>query len=72
MSYCMWENTSKDLYDAREKIESYLYMTQEERNEDCPSTYEIAALKSLLDEAKQIVDMEGDIEDLYEDLLKIK
>ena len=67
----MWENTSKDLYDAREKIELYLYMSQEDRNEDCPSTYEVSALKSLLDEARMIVEMEEDIEDLYKDLIKI-
>lgn len=68
----MWENTSKDLTDAREKVQRYLDMSKDQRNEEHPSTYEIASLRTLLDEARQIAEMEMDIEDLYEELIKRK
>lgn len=72
MDYCMWENTSRDLTDAREKVQRYLDMSEDQRNEEHPSTYEIASLRTLLDEARQIAEMEMDIEDLYEELIKRK
>lgn len=68
----MWENTSKDLYDAREKVERYLDMSEDQLNEEHPSMYEVASLRTLLDEARQIAEMEMDIEDLYEQLIKRK
>ena len=70
MEYCMWENTSRDMYDAREKIQRYLDMSEDQLDEEHPSSYEIASLRSLLDEARQIAEMEMDIEDLYEELIK--
>lgn len=66
----MWENTSRDMYDAREKIQRYLDMSEDQLDEEHPSSYEIASLRSLLDEARQIAEMEMDIEDLYEELIK--
>ena len=70
MDYCMWENTSKDMYDAREKVQRYLDMSEDQLEEEHPSMYEVAALRTLLDEARQIAEMEMDIEDLYEELIK--
>lgn len=68
MSYCMWENTSKDMYDTIDKIQQYLDMQVPELIEESPSSYEINALIEVLNAARQIVDMETDIEDLYEEL----
>ena len=68
MSYCMWENTSKDMYDTIDKIQQYLDMQTPELIEQAPSSYEINALIEVLSAAKQIVDMQTDIEDLYEEL----
>lgn len=68
MSYCMWENTSKDMYDTIDKIQKYLDMQVPELIEESPSSYEINALIEVLNAARQIVDMETDIEDLYEEL----
>ena len=68
MSYCMWENTSKDMYDTIDKIQKYLDMQVPELIEESPSSYEINALIEVLNAARQIVDMENDIEDLYEEL----
>lgn len=68
MSYCMWENTSKDMYDTIDKIQLYLDMQTPELIEQAPSSYEINGLIEVLSAAKQIVDMQTDIEDLYEEL----
>jgi len=68
MSYCMWENTSKDMYDTIDKIQQYLDMQTPQLIEESPSRYEINALIEVLNAARQIVDMETDIEDLYEEL----
>lgn len=68
MSYCMWENTSKDMYDTIDKIQQYLDMQTPELIEQAASSYEINALIEVLSAAKQIVDMQFDIEDLYEEL----
>ena len=68
MSYCMWENTSKDMYDTIDKIQLYLDMQTPELIEQVSSSYEINGLIEVLSAAKQIVDMQTDIEDLYEEL----
>ena len=68
MSYCMWENTSKDMYDSIDKIQQYLDMQVPELIEQAPSNYEINALMDVLNAARQITQMETDIEDLYEEL----
>lgn len=68
MSYCMWENTSKDMYDTIDKIQQYLDMQTPQLIEESPSRYEINALIEVLNASRQIVDMETDIEDLYEEL----
>ena len=58
MSYCRFENTSKDMYDCLEALDNG-------EAEDL-SNYEIAGLKNLLDYAKQIVELEDEIESLVE------
>lgn len=68
MSYCMWENTSKDMYDSIDKIQQYLDMQVPELIEQAPSNYEINALMDVLNAAREITQMETDIEDLYEEL----
>ena len=68
MSYCMWENTSKDMYDSIYKIQEYLDMQVPELIEQAPSNYEINALIDVLNAAREITQMETDIEDLYEEL----
>ena len=69
MSYCMWENTSKDMYDSIDKIERFMNMSTSELIEEAPSTYEIKSLIDVLNAARRIVEMETDIEDMYEELL---
>lgn len=69
MSYCMWENTSKDMYDSIDKIERFMNMSTSELIEEAPSTYEIKSLIDVLNAARRIVEMETDIEDIYEELL---
>ena len=68
MSYCMWENTAKDMYDSIDKIQQYLDMQVPELIEQAPSNYEINALINVLNAAREITQMETDIEDLYEEL----
>lgn len=69
MSYCMWENTSKDMYDSIDKIQRFIDMPLPQLIEEAPSIYEIRSLIDLLNAARQIVEMESDIEDIYEELL---
>lgn len=69
MSYCMWENTSKDMYDSIDKIERFMNMSTPELIEEAPSMYEIKSLIDVLNAARRIVEMETDIEDIYEELL---
>jgi hypothetical protein len=64
----MWENTSKDMYDSIDKIQQYLDMQVPELIEQAPSNYEINALMDVLNAAREITQMETDIEDLYEEL----
>tara|TARA_R100000664_G_scaffold34160_1_gene54490 strand:+ start:17939 stop:18145 length:207 start_codon:yes stop_codon:yes gene_type:complete len=58
MSYCRFENTSKDMRDC-------LYALDRGEAEDL-SNYEIEGLKNLLAYAKEIVELEGEIEGLVE------
>jgi len=57
-SYCRFENTSKDMLD-------YLRALDEGKAEDL-SNYEIEGLKNLLSYAKDIVELEEEIESLVE------
>ena len=56
MSYCRFENTSRDLEDCIQAIQ--------DPYEECGdlSKYEIEALHTLLEQAKQIVDLSEEIE----------
>jgi hypothetical protein len=55
MSYCRFENTSKDLMDCQQAI---VNGETEDLND-----YEVDGLRRLLDFSKRIVDMESDIEE---------
>ena len=56
MSYCRFENTSRDLEDCIQAIQDHY-----EKCEDL-SRYEIEALHTLLEQAKQVVDLSEEIE----------
>jgi len=64
MDYCLFENTANDLYKSIEKIQRLF-----SNNEEQPSFNEISALIDILNAAREIKQMELDIEDLYEELL---
>jgi len=51
MSYCRFENTSKDLEDCIEALHNY--------EDKCSSlsSYEVEALQDLVEQAKEIVDL---------------
>lgn len=68
MSYCMWENTAKDMYDSIDKIQRFMDMSTPQLIEKAPSLYEIRALIDVLNAAREIVNIESDIEDIYEEL----
>ncbi len=51
MSYCRFENTSKDVADCLEALNNYWDL------EDL-SRFEISGLRDLLDQAKEIVELE--------------
>ena len=55
MSYCRYENTSKDLQDCVDTL------WDSDCSEDLSSIYEVRGLKKLLDLAHEIVDMEDKI-----------
>jgi hypothetical protein len=57
-SYCRFENTSKDMLDCLRALD-------EGKAEDL-SNYEIEGLKNLLSYAKDIVELEEEIESLVE------
>tara|TARA_R110000765_G_C18550942_1_gene562276 strand:+ start:333 stop:536 length:204 start_codon:yes stop_codon:yes gene_type:complete len=59
MSYCRFENTARDLNDC-------LYAIHNGEVEDL-SSYEINGLKSILEIAKEIVEMEDDINNTLEE-----
>ena len=60
MSYCRFENTAKDLGDCIGAIHDW--------EEDCKdlSSYEISALEDLLEQAREIIELEDDILDILE------
>ena len=60
MSYCRFENTAGDLGDCIEAIRDW--------EEDCKdlSPYEVSALKDLLVQAREIIELEDDILDILE------
>ena len=60
MSYCRFENTVGDLQDCIEAIHDW-----EEECRDLNS-YEMRALKDLLEQAREIVELEDDILDIIE------
>ena len=60
MSYCRFENTVGDLKDCIEAIHDW-----EEECKDLNS-YEMRALKDLLEQAREIVELEDDILDIIE------
>ena len=60
MSYCRFENTVGDLQDCIEAIHDW-----EEECKDLNS-YEMRALKDLLEQAREIVELEDDILDIIE------
>lgn len=64
MDYCLFENTANDLYKSIGKIQRLF-----DNNEEQPSFNEISALIDILNAAREIKQMELDIEDLYEELL---
>lgn len=58
MSYCRFENTSKDMLDCLEALDN------QETND--LSHYEIKGLRDLLQYAKDIVELEDEIEGILE------
>ena len=60
MSYCRFENTVGDLQDCIEAIRDW-----EEECKDLNS-YEMKDLKDLLEQAREIVELEDDILDIIE------
>ena len=60
MSYCRFENTSRDLEDCIDALYNY--------HEKCDnlSEYEIEALQSLSEQAKEIVDLKDNIDVVLE------
>ena len=58
MSYCRFENTTRDMQDCVNAIE--------DREVDDLSSYEINALSEFLDLARQIINLEPEIEGILE------
>tara|TARA_A100001391_G_scaffold174559_1_gene137046 strand:- start:78 stop:275 length:198 start_codon:yes stop_codon:yes gene_type:complete len=58
MSYCRFENTTRDMEDCINAIE--------DREIDDLSSYEVRALSSFLDLAKEIINLEPEIEEILE------
>ena len=58
ISYCRFENTASDLLDCIESINDNEYYQEE------LTSYERNGLASLLDYAKEILDMEEEIEEI--------
>ena len=56
MSYCRFENTSRDLQDCIEAIQNHY--------EECTdlSRYELRALSDILEQAEEIIDLSEEIE----------
>jgi endonuclease III-like uncharacterized protein len=66
MDYCLFENTASSMYKSIEKIQR---LFDNNVNEEQHSVNEISALIDVLNAAREIKQMELDIEDLYEELL---
>ena len=64
MSYCEFENTARDLDSAIDKIESMIGNEDEIKE---MSQYEARGLDELLANAKRLVDLEMQIEEILED-----
>ena len=58
MSYCRFENTTKDMRDCINAIE--------DQETDELSNYEVRALSSFLDLAREIINLEPEIEGIIE------
>ena len=58
MSYCRFENTTRDMQDCVNAIE--------DREVDELSSYEVNALSEFLDLARQIINLEPEIEGILE------
>lgn len=63
MSYCAFENTSRDLFDAKDKVEQI--MNDNEMIKEM-SQYEARGLDDLLVAAKEIVELEEQITTILE------
>jgi thiamine biosynthesis lipoprotein ApbE len=64
MDYCLFENTANNMHKSIEKIKRLF-----DNNKELLSFYEIRSLIDILNAAREIKQMELDIEDLYEELL---
>ena len=64
MSYCRFENTVKDMRDCINAIE--------DRETDELSNYEVNALSSFLDLAREITNLEPEIEGIIEEYTNLK
>ena len=64
MSYCAFENTSKDAWDALDKIHDLFNGGQEDIMQ--MSEYEAKGLSDLLAAANEIANLQGEIEDILE------
>ena len=60
MSYCRFENTSKDMLDCLEVLDNGIVFAND------LSQYEIKGLRDLLQYAKDIVELEDEIEGILE------
>jgi hypothetical protein len=60
MSYCRYENTSKDLKDCINAL------FQADTNEPLSSQWEVRGLRDLLELSKEIVDMEDIITEILD------
>ena len=60
MSYCRFENTSKDLEDCIEALRNY--------EDECNnlSSYEVEALEDLISQAKEIVELTETIDQVIQ------
>ena len=60
MSYCRFENTSKDLEDCIEALRNY--------EDECNnlSSYEVEALQDLVEQAKEIVELTETIDQVIQ------
>ena len=64
MSYCAFENTSRDLYDAIDKVNDLLNDSDQIKH---MSQYEARGLDDLLNAAKDLIEYEVQITDILEE-----